>query len=83
MCRLFPNFFYFLARDSISSLNPSENQLTAMVIKKNDDSSFKVQTKNLKDDMESSQHCRERHKETPNMEYLKNIIMKVCTYIGC
>lgn len=54
-----------------------------MSIKTDNDCSYKVQTKNLKDDKKILQYCKERQKETPNMEYLKNIIMKVCTLIGC
>jgi len=73
---------YIIVSDPISELNTSQKQLKQLTMMLNDAekncSRYEQQNKFLKEDIRRLQRSVDRHAEIQNMEYLKNIILKVC-----
>lgn len=63
-------------------MNTSQKQLKQLTMMLNDAekncSRYEQQNKFLKEDIRRLQRSVDRHAEIQNMEYLKNIIIKVC-----
>lgn len=77
------NFYvHILVSDPISELNTSQKQLKQLTAMLNESekncSRYEQQNKFLKEDIRRLQRSVDRHAEIQNMEYLKNIIIKVC-----
>lgn len=77
------NFYvHILVSDPISELNTSQKQLKQLNAMLNEAekncSRYEQQNKFLKEDIRRLQRSVDRHAEIQNMEYLKNIIIKVC-----
>lgn len=74
-------YFYFIVCDPISELNNNQKQLKQLTLMLNDAekncSRYEQQNKFLKEDIRRLQRSVDRHVEIQNMEYLKNIIIKV------
>lgn len=77
----------YIVGDPISELNTSQKQLKQLTMMLNDAekncSRYEQQNKFLKEDIRRLQRSVDRHAEIQNMEYLKNIIIKVHSYFIC
>lgn len=76
--------YFILVSDPVNELNTSQKHLKQLTIMLNEAekncSRYEQQNKFLKEDIRRLQRSVDRHAEIQNMEYLKNIILKVNVY---
>lgn len=74
-------FLYSIVSDPVSELNSTQKQIKQLTLMLNDAekncSRYEQQNKFLKEDIRRLQRSVDRHAEIQNMEYLKNIMIKV------